>query len=213
MELIMDAAPIPGRSAAREIPKSVGGADLGRSAFRLSGWTMTGLLTLLVAAVVAATSLGYIRLPFTAVLQIMAARLFDQPGWLAALDPVWPVVVTEVRLPRILCSTVVGAGLAMCGVVFQGILLNPLADPYTLGVSAGAAFGAAVALLLNISFLGAFSVPLFAFAGAVATLCVVIFYALIGFDIGGFNPLPPSTSTPVPTRTPTRVAGMVTIMM
>jgi len=148
---------------------------------------MTGLLTLLVAAVVAATSLGYIRLPFTAVLQIMAARLFDQPGWLAALDPVWPVVVTEVRLPRILCSTVVGAGLAMCGVVFQGILLNPLADPYTLGVSAGAAFGAAVALLLNISFLGAFSVPLFAFAGAMATLFVVIYLSSDGSGFSSTN--------------------------
>jgi len=180
----MNAAPIPGKPAAQDIPKSMDDTDVGRLAFRLSGWTMTGLLLLLAAAVVAATSLGYIRLPFTAVVQIMAARLFDQPDWLGALNPVWPVVVTEVRLPRILCSAVVGAGLAMCGVVFQGILLNPLADPYTLGVSAGAAFGAAVALLLNISLLGVFSVPVFAFAGAVATLFVVIY---LSSDGSGFS--------------------------
>jgi iron complex transport system permease protein len=139
--------------------------------------TMAGLLLLLAAAVVAATSLGYIRLPFPAVLQIMAARLFDQPAWIAQIDPVWTVVVTEVRLPRILTSVLVGGGLALAGVVFQGILLNPLADPYTLGVSAGAAFGASIALLLNIGMLGIYSVPLFAFVGATGTLLLVVFLA------------------------------------
>jgi len=139
--------------------------------------TMAGLLLLLAAAVVAATSLGYIRLPFPAVLQIMAARLFDQPAWIEQIDPVWTVVVTEVRLPRILTSVLVGGGLALAGVVFQGILLNPLADPYTLGVSAGAAFGASIALLLNIGMLGIYSVPLFAFVGAAGTLLLVVFLA------------------------------------
>jgi iron complex transport system permease protein len=59
--------------------------------------------------------------------------------------------------------------------VFQGILLNPLADPYTLGVSAGAAFGASLALLLNVSLLGTYSVPIFAFLGAVGTLFFVVY--------------------------------------
>ena len=139
--------------------------------------TMVGLLFMLAAAVVAATSLGYIRLPFPAVLQIMAAQLFDQPVWIDQIDPVWTVVVTEVRLPRILTSALVGGGLALAGVVFQGILLNPLADPYTLGVSAGAAFGASIALLLNIGMLGIYSVPLFAFVGAAGTLLLVVFLA------------------------------------
>ena len=61
--------------------------------------------------------------------------------------------------------------------IFQGILLNPLADPYTLGVSAGAAFGASIALLLNIGMLGIYSVPLFAFVGAAGTLLLVVFLA------------------------------------
>jgi iron complex transport system permease protein len=183
MRLVMNAAPRPGKTAGKEIPRPVEGAVPGCPA----GWTMAGLLLLLVGAVVVAASLGYIRLPFAAVVKIMAARLSDQPGWLEAFDPVWPVVVTEVRLPRILCSVVVGGGLAMCGVVFQGILLNPLADPYTLGVSAGAAFGAAVALLLNISLLGVFSVPLFAFAGAVATLFVVIYLSSDGAGFSSTN--------------------------
>jgi iron complex transport system permease protein len=62
----------------------------------------------------------------------------------------------------------------MSGVVYQGILLNPLADPYTLGVSSGAAFGAALALLFNLTMVSQFSVPLFAFAGAVLTLFAVL---------------------------------------
>ncbi|EKD38683.1 MAG: Transport system permease protein, partial [uncultured bacterium] len=68
----------------------------------------------------------------------------------------------------------VGAGLAMSGVIYQGILLNPLADPYTLGISSGAAFGASVALLASVAGLGHFPVPLFAFAGAIATLFIVM---------------------------------------
>lgn len=152
-----------------------------------AGWAVAGLLLLLAAAVIFAATLGYIRLPFPAVLQIMTARLFDQPSWLDAYDPVWSTVVTEVRLPRILCATVVGAGLAMAGVVFQGILLNPLADPYTLGVSAGAAFGASLALLINIQFLETFSVPLLAFAGAVATLFLVIYLSADGSGLSSTN--------------------------
>jgi iron complex transport system permease protein len=149
--------------------------------------TIAGLVILLAVAFVSAAGLGYIRLPFPAVVQIMAARLFDQPDWIAHYDPVWPVVVSEVRLPRILSAMLVGAGLALSGVVFQGILLNPLADPYTLGVSAGAAFGAAVALLLNISLLGVFSVPLFAFIGAVATLFLVIYLSADGSGLSSTN--------------------------
>jgi iron complex transport system permease protein len=81
----------------------------------------------------------------------------------------------------------VGAGLAISGVVFQGILLNPLADPYTLGVSAGAAFGASLAILLNIEFMGTASVPLFAFIGAVATLFFVMYLSASGGGVSSTN--------------------------
>ncbi len=98
---------------------------------------------------------------------------FDQS--LSGLDQAIPFVVMDVRLPRIITAALVGAGLAMSGVIYQGILLNPLADPYTLGVSSGAAFGASLALFANLSMLGHFSVPLFAFGGAVATLFLVLY--------------------------------------
>ena len=76
-------------------------------------------------------------------------------------------------------TPVTAGGLAVAGAVFQGILLNPLADPYTLGVSAGAAFGASLAILFSLG--GAlYSVPGFAFAGAIATLFLVIYLAYSG---------------------------------
>ena len=94
------------------------------------------------------------------------------------------VIVLDVRLPRILTAAFVGGGLALCGVVFQGILLNPLADPYTLGVSAGAAFGAALALILDLNVAGLYTAPCFAFLGATATLVLVIF---LSSSAGGAN--------------------------
>jgi len=133
------------------------------------------LLAVLVLAVLVASGMGYIRIPFSQIMRIVGAEVLDQPRMLEGIDPVLPVVVTEVRLPRILTSAIVGGGLALAGTAFQGILLNPLADPYTLGVSAGAAFGASLAIILNIGQWGAFSIPLFAFLGAAVTLLFVIY--------------------------------------
>jgi iron complex transport system permease protein len=68
---------------------------------------------------------------------------------------------------------IVGAGLAVSGCVYQGILLNPLADPYTLGISAGAAFGASLAFLF-FPLSSPYTIPGFAFSGAIITLLIVV---------------------------------------
>lgn len=96
-------------------------------------------------------------------------------------------VLLDIRLPRILTCASVGGALTVSGVLFQGILLNPLADPYTLGVSAGAAFGASIAILLSLS-AALVSVPGFAFAGA----CIALFFVLFlsyspGSPAGGLS--------------------------
>ncbi|MEW6026015.1 MAG: iron ABC transporter permease [Planctomycetota bacterium] len=82
-------------------------------------------------------------------------------------------IIYEVRLPRILGALLVGLGLAMAGSVLQAILRNPLAEPYTLGISGGAVLG--VALCLVVPFLSAvkFSLPLMAFLGALASVVLV----------------------------------------
>jgi len=133
--------------------------------------------SLLCALVVVASTMGYMEVGVIDVIRILAAELTGQGRLGGNADPVVKAIVMDVRIPRILTAVVVGGALAVSGAVFQGILLNPLADPYTLGVSAGAAFGASIALLLNIALLGSVNVPLFAFIGALSTLAVVMYLA------------------------------------
>jgi len=155
-----------------------------RPALRLpTGVVLVLLAAVLLVAIVISSGSGYVKVPFVDVLRIIAAKLTGWQAWVAQQGDLAPVVVMDVRLPRILTATLVGAGLAVSGAVFQGILLNPLADPYTLGVSAGAAFGASLALLLNFTLLGLWSVPAFAFFGAAATLLVVIFLTASSGDL------------------------------
>lgn len=145
-----------------------------RSGYQI--WLLTlALAVVTFGAIVYATGMGHIAVPGGDILRVIAARITANSSLLARIDPVIPFVVFDVRLPRILTATLVGGGLAMSGVIYQGILLNPLADPYTLGVSSGAAFGAALALVANLTMMGHFSVPLFAFGGAALTLLVVLY--------------------------------------
>ncbi len=125
-------------------------------------------------AIVVSMGMGYMKIGAGDVFRVIGAHLFGDPSLIEGLESTVPYVVMDVRLPRILTAALVGAGLAMSGVIYQGILLNPLADPYTLGISSGAAFGASVALLASVAGLGQFSTPLFAFAGAIATLVIVM---------------------------------------
>lgn len=86
------------------------------------------------------------------------------------------VLLFEVRLPRITLAAIAGAGLSVVGAAFQALLRNPLAEPYVLGVSGGAAFGATVAIALGAgtaTLLGAAMVPAAALAGGLAATAVV----------------------------------------
>jgi len=118
--------------------------------------------------------MGYIHIPIIDIIRILYGKISGNLQIIDNTREVYLAVIFDVRLPRILTCAGVGAALAISGGLFQGILLNPLADPYTLGVSAGAAFGACIAILLNLS--AAFvSVPAFAFTGACTTLFIVMF--------------------------------------
>ncbi len=130
---------------------------------------------ILLALIFTAIGLGYIAIGPRDILQILLVPFGAAvPDTLTASHP---FVILEVRLPRILSAALVGGGLAMAGCVFQALLQNPLADPYTLGISSGAAFGASLAILLlmfGITLPGNVIIPLFAFIGAVATLYTVL---------------------------------------
>ncbi|MCP3891480.1 MAG: iron ABC transporter permease [Desulfobulbaceae bacterium] len=132
------------------------------------------LALLTVVTVIISTGMGFMSIDSLDIFRVIGAKLFASPDLVKEIDASISYVIMDVRLPRILTAALVGAGLAISGVIYQGILLNPLADPYTLGISSGAAFGASLALLANLSLLGQFSTPLFAFIGAIATLIVVM---------------------------------------
>ena len=83
-------------------------------------------------------------------------------------------VVVDLRLPRILGAIVCGFALAVCGTAMQSILKNPLADPYTMGISSGAGFGAAVAMILGVELLAGGGVVLNAFVFALIPMFVIL---------------------------------------
>ena len=82
-------------------------------------------------------------------------------------------IINQIRLPRVILAIVAGAGLACSGCVFQGVLRNPLADPFTLGISGGAAFGASVGFAFGITKLSWIFLPLLGFLGALLSVGLV----------------------------------------
>ncbi|HHT27630.1 MAG TPA: iron chelate uptake ABC transporter family permease subunit [Firmicutes bacterium] len=145
---------------------------------KIRGRQSTPLLLLTLAliwlgVVVVSGAVGAVSIPPGTVAGILGKR-FGLP-----IEATWPevydTVIWQLRLPRVILGSLVGAALSLAGATFQGLLRNPLADPYILGVSSGASLGAviAIALGMQVSIAGITALPLFAFLGAlVATLIV-----------------------------------------
>jgi iron complex transport system permease protein len=101
--------------------------------------------------------------------------------WLDLSDPLDRSIFRLIRLPRAAGAAVAGAGLAAAGVAFQGVLRNPLADPYTLGVSSGSSLGAVIALRFGVdTLLGTSGVAAAAFLGAMGAIFVIWNVARVG---------------------------------
>lgn len=140
------------------------------------------LAILLAAGCLLFTGRGVIKIPPREIAGIIVSSLTADNTAQAGLDEIHRAVILDIRLPRILTAMLVGAGLATAGAVFQGLLMNPLADPYTLGVSTGAAFGGTLAIFFGVFLpgdLAVLSVPLFAFAGALLAMGAVYGLALV----------------------------------
>ena len=134
----------------------------------------------LLLAVLAGVAIGETPIAPGVVLQVLANKL-----WAAGyvLDPIDEGIVWNYRLTRALAAAACGAGLATCGVVLQSLLRNPLADPYLLGISAGASTGAVLVAVLGLG-AGAVSLSAGAFAGAIAAFALVILLARISGPTG-----------------------------
>lgn len=134
------------------------------------------LLALLVVGVLVSAMTGQLPIaPGEVVGSVLRAGGIDNP-W-APADPVVESTLWVVRLPRIAAALTVGAALAVAGAVMQAIFGNPLAEPGVVGVSAGGALGAAVAIVAGVTMLGGGAVALFAFAGALLATLLVYFVA------------------------------------
>ena len=124
------------------------------------------LFALLIAAILLSLSLGSVRIGVKEVVDVLLFRVKEGTD---------AVIILKIRLPRILNAAVVGGALATAGAVFQALLRNPLADPYILGMSGGAALGAIAAIVLGLDMaLGGFPLlPLFAFLGGAVSIYLI----------------------------------------
>lgn len=127
----------------------------------------------LVGSMSIAISVGAVAVPLDTVWGILLNKI--APGtviqdWSMGRE----AIVWDIRLPRTILACFVGAGLAMVGASLQAVTRNPLADPHLLGISAGGAFGAILALLHTGLFIGLLTVPLLAFLGSLAATLLVL---------------------------------------
>ena len=135
-------------------------------------------LAVLVLAVATAVGIGEMRIP----LRTVALAVTNQFGWTSAdISRIQASVIWDLRLSRALVAALCGAGLAMCGAILQSLLRNALAEPYVLGISAGASTGAVAVIILGVG-AGAVSLSMGAFAGALAAF---VFVAVLSGGGGG----------------------------
>ena len=131
----------------------------------------------LLLSVLLGTSIGTVNVPITTIIKIIGAKLLGLTT--ERMDPMFTNIVLDIRLPRVILSGLVGAALAIAGAAFQGLLRNPLADPYTLGVSSGASVGAVFTLFFQISlpFVGSFTLPVVSIFFSLITIFSVLTFA------------------------------------
>jgi iron complex transport system permease protein len=135
------------------------------------------LLIILIVLIIVAASIGAAKVSLKDTGLIIASFI---PGVnyfinVEDLNPQEIVIISQIRLPRIFLSIFVGIALASAGVIFQGLFRNPMADPFVIGVSAGAAFGATIGLVFitGVGLLGISTITIFALLGALATTFLV----------------------------------------
>ncbi|MEI5908490.1 iron ABC transporter permease [Bacillus spongiae] len=133
-------------------------------------------LLFLFLSIILGVSIGTVSVPFTVIIQLFVMKLL--PFLSFEVEEQLAYIVNLIRLPRVVLAGLVGASLALAGAAFQGLLRNPLADPYTLGISSGASVGAVVTIFFNLSipFLSLFTLPFMSIVAAFITIFLVLIF-------------------------------------
>lgn len=139
---------------------------------KLAGWmSVILLLFLLLAGVMfVALSVGATQIPFAKILSLL---LHGNDG------SAYYSILFKIRLPRIIIGFAVGSALSLAGVILQGMFRNPLVEPYTLGISGGAALGVCLGIVLRINnVFGTITIPALGFLGAMAVIWLIYFLSV-----------------------------------
>lgn len=141
-------------------------------------------LLVLIAIVIISCGFGSVRIDFINSFKILLSKIpfINEFVSLEGIKESHIKIVANLRLPRIMLALFTGGALAVVGCSFQGIFKNPMADPFVLGISSGAALGATVGFIFNFNktILGFTGVSIFAFIGAIITVLVVLKISAIG---------------------------------
>ncbi|MCL2134014.1 MAG: iron chelate uptake ABC transporter family permease subunit [Candidatus Bathyarchaeota archaeon] len=144
------------------------------------------LFIILACSIVLSISIGYVSIPFSNIIKVFLTntpglnRLFSYP-----VSTVDTALILQVRFPRALCAALAGAALAIAGAAYQGLFRNPMADPYTIGASSGAALGATTAVIvgLSVTIIGINTMQIFAFIGCLLTVFFVYAISRVGSKV------------------------------
>ncbi len=134
-------------------------------------------LCLALVVIITGTAIGSVKLPVMNVLEVITSHLTGET--FSSVPRTDGTIIWLIRLPRVLLAFLVGASLSMSGYALQSLLKNPLADPYTLGISSGASLGAVLVLFtgFSIPFLGLYTLPITSIVFGGATLLVILLIA------------------------------------
>lgn len=130
----------------------------------------------LVVMVLLATSMGASDISMYNVFNVIVAKTLPFMGVESNLHN--EIIIWNLRLPRVVMGVVAGAGLAVSGTVMQGVMRNPLVSPFTIGISSAAAFGASIAIMFGIGFVGSGTYLIIGNAFIFALLCAFLVYGI-----------------------------------
>ena len=128
---------------------------------------LAALILLLVISIIISLSSGEVKITLSQFPEIMSNK-----------DSLEYTVLSKIRIPRLILAISVGGALSLSGAILQGIYRNPLVEPYTLGISGGAALGIAIAIVFGIQTFSYLVLPVFGFIGAIVTLFLVWFLSV-----------------------------------